>query len=44
MNDPGAEIFPFFTRLELEKGEWVPRYWRPNFGATRDVSFLSILA
>lgn len=32
------EILPFFTRLELENGEWVPRYWPPNMGAARDVS------
>lgn len=31
------EILPFFTRLELENGEWMPRYWPPNFGATRDL-------
>lgn len=34
------EILPFFTRLELENGEWVPRYWPPNRGAARDVSAL----
>lgn len=31
------EILPFFTRLELENGEWNPRYWPPNFGAERDI-------
>ncbi|EEP75572.1 conserved hypothetical protein [Uncinocarpus reesii 1704] len=31
------EILPFFTRLELEHGEWNPRYWPPNFGAARDI-------
>ena len=34
-----TESLPFFTRLELENGEWVPRYWPPNMGASRDVSF-----
>lgn len=34
-----AESLPFFTRLELEDGEWVPRYWPPNRGARRDVRF-----
>ncbi len=42
MNDSSAEVLPFFTRLELEKGEWVPRY-NPNFGANRDVKVPSIL-
>ncbi|KAI1981034.1 hypothetical protein LOZ53_001581 [Ophidiomyces ophidiicola] len=31
------EILPFFTRLELENGEWNPRYWPPNLGALRDI-------
>ncbi|KAL6702529.1 hypothetical protein ACN47E_001568 [Coniothyrium glycines] len=31
------EILPIFTRLELEKGKWVPRYWPPNLGAPRDI-------
>ncbi|KAK2798077.1 hypothetical protein FQN51_007896 [Onygenales sp. PD_10] len=31
------EILPLFTRLELEHGEWIPRYWPPNFGSTRDI-------
>ncbi|KAK2785523.1 hypothetical protein FQN52_008435 [Onygenales sp. PD_12] len=31
------EILPLFTRLELEHGQWVPRYWPPNFGNMRDV-------
>ncbi|EEH05494.1 conserved hypothetical protein [Histoplasma capsulatum G186AR] len=31
------EILPLFTRLELEYGEWIPRYWPPNLGATRDI-------
>ncbi|EER41265.1 conserved hypothetical protein [Histoplasma capsulatum H143] len=30
-------ILPLFTRLELEYGEWIPRYWPPNLGATRDI-------
>ncbi|KAF2179680.1 hypothetical protein K469DRAFT_673774 [Zopfia rhizophila CBS 207.26] len=32
------EILPFFTRLELESGKWVPRHWPPNLGAPRDIS------
>ncbi|KAF7625729.1 hypothetical protein AFCA_007561 [Aspergillus flavus] len=31
------EILPIFTRLELEKGEWVPRRFPPNLGAPRDI-------
>ncbi|KAI9671611.1 MAG: hypothetical protein M1829_004616 [Trizodia sp. TS-e1964] len=31
------EVLPFFTRLELEAGKWVPRYWPPNLGSARDV-------
>ncbi|TAQ86876.1 hypothetical protein B7494_g4791 [Chlorociboria aeruginascens] len=31
------EILPLFTRLELEKGRWVPRHWPPNLGAPRDI-------
>lgn len=31
------ESLPFFTRLELENKEWVPRYWPPNMGASRDI-------
>ncbi|KAL3487813.1 hypothetical protein BJX62DRAFT_240649 [Aspergillus germanicus] len=31
------ETLPFFTRLELEHQEWVPRYWPPNLGASRDL-------
>ncbi|KAL4778666.1 hypothetical protein BJX76DRAFT_352428 [Aspergillus varians] len=37
------EILPFFTRLELEHGEWVPRYWPPNFGASRDLPTYAIV-
>lgn len=32
-----AEVLPVFTRLELEHGQWVPRYWPPNMGAKRDL-------
>ncbi|OJD38662.1 sporulation associated protein [Diplodia corticola] len=31
------EILPIFTRLELEKGKWVPRRLPPNLGAPRDI-------
>ncbi|KAI5926182.1 hypothetical protein F4810DRAFT_707793 [Camillea tinctor] len=31
------ESLPFFTRLELENGKWVPRYWPPNLGAPRGI-------
>ncbi|KAE8151334.1 hypothetical protein BDV25DRAFT_128857 [Aspergillus avenaceus] len=31
------EILPLFTRLELEHGRWIPRYWPPNLGASRDL-------
>ncbi|KAF7590129.1 hypothetical protein BBP40_003242 [Aspergillus hancockii] len=31
------EVLPIFTRLELEKGEWVPRRIPPNLGAPRDI-------
>ncbi|KAJ6263850.1 hypothetical protein Dda_2422 [Drechslerella dactyloides] len=31
------EVVPFISRLEYEKGKWVPRYWPPNFGASRDI-------
>lgn len=31
------EVLPFFTRLELEKGNWVPRQWPPNLGTDRDI-------
>lgn len=31
------EILPFFTRLELEGGKWVPRHFPPNLGAKRDI-------
>jgi hypothetical protein len=31
------EILPFFTRLELEDGKWVPRHFPPNLGAKRDI-------
>ncbi|PGG95530.1 hypothetical protein AJ79_10011 [Helicocarpus griseus UAMH5409] len=31
------EILPIFTRLELEHGEWIPRYWPSNFGHMRDI-------
>ncbi|KAL4929097.1 uncharacterized protein BDV17DRAFT_281650 [Aspergillus undulatus] len=31
------EVLPFATRLELEKGKWVPRRFPPNFGASRDI-------
>ncbi|KAI9888526.1 MAG: hypothetical protein M1814_006860 [Vezdaea aestivalis] len=31
------EILPLFTRLELENNRWIPRYWPPNLGATRDI-------
>jgi hypothetical protein len=32
-----AELLPFFTRLELENGRWVPRTWPPNCGTRRDI-------
>jgi len=32
-----TEFLPIFTRLELEKGRWIPRYWPPNLGAPRDI-------
>lgn len=42
--DPGltwmmyyVEVLPLFTRLELEKGKWVPRRFPPNLGASRDI-------
>ncbi|KAK6352087.1 hypothetical protein TWF730_008918 [Orbilia blumenaviensis] len=31
------EVMPFISRLEFEKGKWVPRYWPPNFGTPRDI-------
>lgn len=31
------ESWPFFSRLELEGGKWVPRHWPPNLGAPRDL-------
>ncbi|EWC44852.1 hypothetical protein DRE_00911 [Drechslerella stenobrocha 248] len=31
------EVVPFISRLEYEKGKWVPRYWPPNFGTARDI-------
>ncbi|KAJ5320468.1 hypothetical protein N7508_000751 [Penicillium antarcticum] len=31
------ECLPIFTRLELEKGKWVPRRLPPNLGASRDL-------
>ena len=27
----------FFTRLELEDREWVPRHWPPNLGASKGI-------
>jgi len=30
-------VLPLFARLELEGGKWVPRYWPPNLGSTRDI-------
>ena len=35
--DKCAEILPIFKRLELEDGKWVPTYWPPNLGFTRDL-------
>lgn len=32
-----SEFLPIFTRLELEKGKWVPRRLPPNMGAPRDL-------
>ncbi|KAK8168589.1 hypothetical protein BKA80DRAFT_308310 [Phyllosticta citrichinensis] len=32
-----VECLPLFTRLELERGKWVPRHFPPNFGASRDI-------
>ncbi|KAK2731618.1 hypothetical protein FQN57_003271 [Myotisia sp. PD_48] len=32
-----AELLPLFTRLELEKGKWIPRRFPPNLGAPRDI-------
>jgi hypothetical protein len=32
-----TEVLPFFSRLELEFGAWVPRHWPPNLGANRDI-------
>ena len=32
-----TEVLPLATRLELEKGKWVPRRLPPNFGASRDI-------
>ncbi|KAI9665812.1 MAG: hypothetical protein M1821_003746 [Bathelium mastoideum] len=37
------EILPFFTRLELESGKWVPRYWPPNLGTPRDIPSHSVI-
>lgn len=37
LNKNLAEILPIFTRLELEKEEWVPRRFPPNLGAPRDI-------
>ncbi|KAF2150655.1 hypothetical protein K461DRAFT_229140 [Myriangium duriaei CBS 260.36] len=31
------EVLPFFTRLELEDGKWIPRTWPPNLGTPRDI-------
>ncbi|KAL4743960.1 hypothetical protein BDV11DRAFT_176557 [Aspergillus similis] len=31
------EVLPLATRLELEKGKWIPRRLPPNFGASRDI-------
>ncbi|KAL4922483.1 hypothetical protein BDW62DRAFT_172616 [Aspergillus aurantiobrunneus] len=31
------EVLPIATRLELEKGKWIPRRFPPNFGASRDI-------
>ena len=32
-----AELFPIASRLELESGKWVPRYFPPNLGGPRDI-------
>ncbi|KAF1994657.1 hypothetical protein P154DRAFT_501527 [Amniculicola lignicola CBS 123094] len=37
------EILPFFTRLELEDGKWVPRHFPPNLGAKRDIPLDAII-
>ncbi|KAL4868094.1 hypothetical protein BDV12DRAFT_186231 [Aspergillus spectabilis] len=31
------EVLSLLTRLELEHGKWVPLYWPPNFGASRNL-------
>ncbi|KAF2839962.1 hypothetical protein M501DRAFT_1016047 [Patellaria atrata CBS 101060] len=31
------ELLPFFARLELENGKWIPRHFPPNLGAPRDI-------
>ncbi|KAK6525978.1 hypothetical protein TWF281_011021 [Arthrobotrys megalospora] len=31
------EIIPLSSRLELENGKWIPRYWPPNMGGKRSV-------
>lgn len=40
---PRTEILPIFSRLELEKGKWVPRFWPPNLGAPRDIPTEGVL-
>lgn len=36
-------MLPFFSRLELEFGKWIPRHWPPNLGAARDLPDNAIL-
>ncbi|KAL4782457.1 hypothetical protein BJX76DRAFT_349363 [Aspergillus varians] len=31
------EVLPIATRLELEKGKWIPQRFPPNMGASRDI-------
>ncbi|KAF8540123.1 hypothetical protein BDD12DRAFT_777466 [Trichophaea hybrida] len=37
------EVLPIFKRLELEGGKWVPTYWPPNLGSTRDLPSNAVL-
>lgn len=37
------EFLPIFTRLELEKGQWVPRRLPPNMGAPRDLPHYAVI-
>ncbi|KAF2478295.1 uncharacterized protein BDR25DRAFT_251030 [Lindgomyces ingoldianus] len=37
------EVLPFFSRLELEDGKWVPRHFPPNLGASRDIPSKAII-